>query len=322
MEVLRWALVGLGIIFAVWYFGGGQGRSSSFSGPFLNPPAPISTGDAYGPSGSDFFYSGNTNTGNTGSQTQEKPPYIQEVIKILREKGETEETINGATKTSIFGDRVSFENAYNTRETDPQKEYILIRASYQNAEPIIITGWQIKSLLTGNSVVIGSGTYLPDQYTITTAQAIALSPGGAAALVTGRSPLGASFRSNICTGYYEYLQDFVPPLPIECPLPEDDFQYAGTTSDGQCLDYLESLNQCQPHLQAIPLSLTNNARCQEFISQYVNYSGCVSLHKNEPGFYKNGWRIYFSRGQELWRDKREVLVLYDREGRIVDSITP
>ncbi|MBI4120862.1 MAG: hypothetical protein HY457_01225 [Parcubacteria group bacterium] len=250
------------------------------------------------------------------------PTYVETVEETLREKGTSEEEIDRVTKTSIFGEKVGFERASGASQTDPQKEYILIRASYQNKEPVTITGWQVKSILTGNVAAIGTAAYLPQPGMVNASQLVALAPGGKAYLVTGSSPIGASFRINSCIGYYEQFQDFLPPLPSECPHPKDDFQNSGTTSDGQCLDYLETLNQCEAHVQAIPLSMTGNPVCQDFISQYVSYGGCVTLHKNETDFYKNEWRIYFGRGQELWRDKRELLVLYDAQGRIVDSIAP
>ncbi|MFZ2205692.1 MAG: hypothetical protein WAV23_03820 [Minisyncoccia bacterium] len=46
---LKWLIFVLIGLWFVWFFTGGPQRYSSNQGPFLRPPAPIDTGEIYGP---------------------------------------------------------------------------------------------------------------------------------------------------------------------------------------------------------------------------------------------------------------------------------
>ena len=46
---LGWLVVILIILWFVWFFTGGPQKYESKAGPFLKPPAPIDTGEIYGP---------------------------------------------------------------------------------------------------------------------------------------------------------------------------------------------------------------------------------------------------------------------------------
>ncbi len=49
MKDLKWLLVILVVLWFVWYLSGGRMHKIANDGPFLNPPAPIDQGGAYGP---------------------------------------------------------------------------------------------------------------------------------------------------------------------------------------------------------------------------------------------------------------------------------
>lgn len=48
LKELKWFILVLVAMWVVWFFTGGPTRFASKAGPFLRPPAPISTGEIYG----------------------------------------------------------------------------------------------------------------------------------------------------------------------------------------------------------------------------------------------------------------------------------
>lgn len=206
-----------------------------------------------------------------------------------------------------------FLRASASKETDPQKEYLEIRIS-SKIEPVLITGWKLKGK-EGLEIAVGNGAYLPYSGQVNPQEPIYLKPNGKAIIVTGRSPLGTSFRLNICTGYFNQFQKFYPSLPQECP--EIDEKEVPLTYPDACYDFVRGLPRCRMPL-SIPPAAGND--CILFINKKANYSDCVALHKNEPDFYKGEWRVYLGRDKELW-GKRDKISLIDGERKIVDEVS-
>lgn len=46
---LKWLILILVVLWALWFFAGGPNKPESKAGPFLKPPAPIDNGQVYGP---------------------------------------------------------------------------------------------------------------------------------------------------------------------------------------------------------------------------------------------------------------------------------
>ena len=204
-------------------------------------------------------------------------------------------------------------NVRNARESNPNQEYVEIQASKDNKNPLNISGWKLKGKI-GLDVAIGQGTilYVPGQ--ANPQQVIVLKPGEKAIIVTGLSSLGTSFKLNKCAGYFEQFQDFTPRLPRECPLAEDE-DLPNNLKDA-CLDFIERIGRCEV-VESIPPAMDQT--CQNYVSTKISYKSCVEAHKNDTDFYKPEWRIYLGRGEELWKRSREVIVLTDQNGKIVDS---
>ncbi len=210
--------------------------------------------------------------------------------------------------------------AYINRSGDPTQEYATIRVNYNIKENIPVTGWVLRSVNSGNSVTIPKGTYLYFAGIANTEDNILLTSGDTLYLVTGISPNGASFKVNKCSGYLGQFQTFVPYLSTNCPAPrnEDLSSIPKTTANERCFDYIDSMSSCRIQTETPPQYL--GAECNNFISKKVNYPSCVETHKNDKDFYGNEWRVYLKRGQNLWKDRRETIVLYDNDGKIVDSL--
>ncbi|MCX6702041.1 MAG: hypothetical protein NTX96_02495 [Candidatus Zambryskibacteria bacterium] len=210
--------------------------------------------------------------------------------------------------------------SYINRSTDPSQEYVTIKVSYGAVGTIPVTGWILKSLDSGTQVTIPKGTYLFFTGMMNAEDDIYLNANDVLYLITGISPVGASFKVNKCSGYLGQFQTFIPYLNTNCPAPrnEDLSSIPNSVRNGACLDYIDSMNQCQIRTES-PL-VNWSSECIDFIYNKINYPSCVDIHKNDGDFYEKEWRVYLKRSESIWRDKRETIVLYDNVGKIVDTL--
>lgn len=206
------------------------------------------------------------------------------------------------------------------RADNVDKEYVEIRASKENTSIISLKGWRLKSAISGRSLEIEEASYLPNFGQVNTELPVNLKAGDKAFITTGRSPIGVSFRVNKCSGYYQQFQRFTPRLKEQCPEPEDEiFSYEGDQSifiDNACLDFVERIPRCEIRVSNIPKELSFT--CQQAIADEISYNSCITNHKDDDDFIKPEWRIYLKRESELWREKREIIVLLDQNGKTVD----
>jgi hypothetical protein len=197
-----------------------------------------------------------------------------------------------------------------------------IRADRNNTAPISITNWRIGSVISGSSFKIDGGVQLPRSGIVSSEGPILLNPGDKAYIATGRSPIGVSFRTNVCTGYFEQFQDFSPSLKKECPYPEDELEVTTEvirTFGNQCLDFIDRMPRCIMQVGTLPYG--SSSECTEFINTEINYTGCIENHRDDTNFYKNEWRVFLGRDREIWREKRETIILLDSDGKTVDTYT-
>lgn len=201
------------------------------------------------------------------------------------------------------------------RRTDPKSEYIEIKASSGNSSQIDITNWTVEGK-RGLDLKIPQAVRLYQSNQVNWKENVFLMPGDKAIIATGHSPIGDSFLLNKCSGYFSQFQSFSPNILLQCPYPKNE-EWSFSLSD-DCLDYIDRLPKCEANFTH-PFYLENN--CIEAINKTLNYNKCVDLHKSDDDFYKKEWRIYLGRDEELWKDRRENIVLRDSKGKIVDEIS-
>ncbi len=205
------------------------------------------------------------------------------------------------------------------------EEFLTLRAGYNLTTPIRITGWYVKSLVSGRSAKIPEGIRMLTGSRWFSGDAIILSEGDVAYLSTGGSAgINTSFLTNQCIGYLAQNNRFTPTPYASCPLLEDenlaDFDLSFNDFDDEdefdeCMDAIESVPACQRG--DVPSSLTRD--CRSFIREYSTYDGCVKLHRNDPDFLGNEWYVFLnSNKSDLWREEREAIALFDQNGLIVD----
>lgn len=230
------------------------------------------------------------------------------------EPADTSQTITENTPAKEPEPAVRVYNS-NTWTEKPEEEYIEIQAEYSNTKEINISGWKLQNR-DGKIFTIPSGAKLPYTGRINVQENIKLGPGEKAIIITGKSPIGASFRPNICTGYFNRLYEFKPRLPENCPEPYKESWV--NTQDNACFSYLKTLPRCQtPTLSTAPSNV--NFSCRETIDQNLNYAGCVNAHKNNAGFFANEWRVYLEQNGEIWSNIRETIKLFDQNSKPISE---
>lgn len=209
---------------------------------------------------------------------------------------------------------------YINRADKPENEYLALHVNDNFKDIVQISGWQIKSLSTGSVASIPSGTQLYFSGSTNSESPIILYPGDNFYVITGVSPIGYSFRVNKCSGYLSQFQTFIPYLYTNCPRPADEdlSSIPKLVINEECLDYINSYPNCS--IRTDPLPKNWSAECNKFIYEKINYSSCVNTHKSDSDFYQKDWRVYLKRSDTLWKSRRENIVLYDSEGKIVDSL--
>ena len=299
-------------IFVIWAGTGGPSRPISWAGPFLNPPAPLGSGTAYSLPSAGF---------NIGAFAGGLGNLPRQAEQVAEDMGELEKQLAAAKKfgePSVYRGLVTFERySSGPKATTAKNESVSIRLSSRANESVRIDGWKLVSSVTGQSATIPQGTEIPRSGIINAIEPIMLRPGDTAAISTGRSPIGASFRENRCIGYFEQYQKFTPSLPKTCPVPEDEFDrfYDAPLRDDTCRTFIKAIPRCTL-ISSIPPIFAST--CGGFIGTYLNYNGCITAHGSERDFLGTSWRIFIGRDSELWKAKYETIKLIDRDGKTVD----
>jgi hypothetical protein len=237
---------------------------------------------------------------------------VEDVAKAIQKLKEEQES-------SPLKGIVSLSRA-NAGQRLPEKEYLTVTISRSAPSAgILVSGWKVQSMITGKSATVTQGTALAYTGRSNPSEPIIAKPGDKIVILTGRSPVGVSFRTNMCTGYFEQFQDFEPSLRRSCPSPDEDILYALQAGiNDACMDYIESLRSCEMPLRGLPAGLPSE--CYAYISEKVNYAGCVATHRGDADFDGNEWRIYLGQSGELWKERREVIKLLDQNGKTIDAV--
>ena len=315
MEHDAWFFIGVFVfIFLIWIATGGPTHPIAFSGPTLAAPRELGGGTYLSFPRASFGFGGTTIS----------LPGSSHGSSLTGTQGSLPNLPSGSTfgEVSPYRGIVSMNHYVSgAGSIDPKNEYIELAVAQNATVPVDISGWTIKSDATGSAMIIPKGTEVPSSGTINAAQDIILTAGVRALLISGQSPIGASFRENKCIGYFSTFQKFSPTLPQNCPTPSSEmpsFYGTGYIRDAVCIEYVNKLSRCQVALT--PPAGTTSA-CQSFVVKYLNYNGCVSAHQSDADFAGDTWHIYLGRSNTMWRTQHEVVKLLDKDGKTVDAFS-
>lgn len=209
------------------------------------------------------------------------------------------------------------------RETNPDREYLMLYANGNSTSSINISNWYLESYVTGETATIPQGDRVLMKWRSPQYEDIRLEPGESAYLITGESPLGFSFHENKCTGYFRTERNFSIQPNSYCPNPMDEM--LGTEmidlDDDACYSFVERMRTCEVPDEDIIDSTRLTSSCRRFLNNYFGYNNCVAQHVSDPYFDNVGyWHIYLDQNSNLWRDKREIIQLKDEFDHVVDVI--
>lgn len=319
--------------FLLWFVSGGPTREISFAGPYITPITDVGDEqEGYGDDGGifEFVRGGSGSAGNVGwnwgaSSNSQGSASEQDIQRGLQNAEDDLRRLEGsAAEIKAFGDPSPYRDQVDIVSVSPSseraQEYVTIQVRSNASGPVTISGWKVRSDASGKSATIPYGSELPKSGLNTTAS-IVLSPGERAILTTGSSPVGVSFRENMCTGYFAERQTFTPYMGGSCPTPLNEFErfYVGNKlDDDTCYSFVSSARTCTA-VTDTPAYLTN--ACEDLVSDYLYYGGCVAAHRYDTRFRGTTWRIYLERGSSLWKTSREAVKLLDQNGKTVDLYT-
>ncbi|HEY4517007.1 MAG TPA: hypothetical protein VJG64_03605 [Candidatus Paceibacterota bacterium] len=303
------------IVILLWFLGGGVGKiignAGSFSFSFQN----ILSGSTSLASFKLPFQPPTLPQIPTATGDQSPPEYSP-----YQEYTPTAASEAGYGNPSSYAGQVALAQGTATTQT-AIGQYIEIALSPGAPTPLTLSGWSLRSALSGVRAYIPEASTVFAMGRVNTVAPVRLSPGAVAIVATGPSPVGVSFAENMCTGYLGTLQPFVPPLPQSCPSPQ--LQIPRTASNEKrlgsaCMDYIQALPPCT--FPANPPSSISSA-CRGEIQTALSYGGCVNAHKNTNAFNLNSWRLYLARTTPLWGAQHDAIQLLDGEGNIVNVLT-
>lgn len=301
-----------------------------FSNIGTSTPSYVSTNDSAEP---NLYY---TEPGeNSGSSSYISPPpppptltpqQIEDrVAQIYRELDTLRDEVREATlrePVSPYAGKVDV-SVGSVYETDPNHEYLILRSNYNATTTLPISGWYLESYVTKERAALPYGDRRMTSWRSPASEEIFLAPNETAYLMTGESPIDASFHENICTGYLNDERDFYPSLSERCPYPRDEMERLGNIKldNDTCYEFIERLSSCTVPTEEDIDAADINGVCLRFVENTFNYNDCVALHQYDPYFERDGyWRIYLGEHNELWRPEREIIRLMDENDKVIDVI--
>lgn len=228
-------------------------------------------------------------------------------------------------RRSPYYGKVRLSNISGLNQSDPSREYMNLYANLKKDESLKITGWYLQSEVTGYYAVIPGAALLPFPFVKDESEVVLLQ-GDRVVLTKGFSPIGISFRTNKCSGYFEENRTFYPGLSLQCPLPRDEelptFSSVYDRND-ECVRLIERIPRCQTvtnqYLRDLPDTVP--AACKDYMTANINYNSCVAGHFGDTDFPGKEYRIYLNKFGPLWRPRHDTINLHDKEGLIVSTIS-
>ncbi len=224
-------------------------------------------------------------------------------------------------KSPYAGYITFLERDTSIRKSDPNEEYVVLLVSRALQSPVNITGWRLFDYTNRVSYKIPSGVDIVDPGRVYGLGNIVVGGGDRIIVVSGRSPIGDSFRVNKCLGYRQQFKDFSPSIKEVCEDPENillanqDVPF----TDDKCFDVVEDLDECEAVVD-IPSGVSR--ACKSFLRDELTEEGCVKRDRNNPDFLLPEWRIFLDSRKELWEDKkRNAIYLIDNNNKLVAVFT-
>ena len=186
---------------------------------------------------------------------------------------------------------------------------ITLYASNISASTTIdVTGWQIKTKKSGETIPQAVNVYDPSGLTAPTD--IRIQNGDNVYLYSTPGPF--NLRLNKCIGYIARSNPTIPPIPQSCPS-VDRSQIQNFT--GACQNYILSVPNCTvPDLNDIRIPY-NDYGCRNYLAN-MNYLTCFTNHAGDSDFLSHQIMVWM--GANVVDQYHDQVQLLDRKGLLVD----
>jgi hypothetical protein len=186
---------------------------------------------------------------------------------------------------------------------------ITLYASMAASSTVDVTGWQIKTKQSGETLPQAVNLYTPSG--LAPATDIEMHNGDNVYLYSSRGPF--NLRLNECIGYIAQNNPTIPSISSYCP-PIDRSEIQNFT--GACQNYILSIPSCTvPDLNDIRIPI-NDYACRDYIANDLNYNACFNAHASDPNFLMN--QIWVWMGANVADQYHDQVQLLDRNGLLVD----
>ena len=216
--------------------------------------------------------------------------------------------------TSTYYGQIRIYSLGGNNRRDPTNEYIVIRNQGTSTEPINLTGFRLVTT-SNEEFVIPKAHNLLD-LAPTGEVDIRLPMRGYVRIVAGIQPKYKNFRENICAGYFNEFTDFNEEIDDNnCPRP--DVRSVSPKLPDHCIRIFESRNSCRT-VNQLTIQVPE---CTAYAAAHFNYQGCLRDNRNRSDFYSDIWHVWMQRNKKFLRYIHDNVMLYDPEGKLVDTFT-
>lgn len=333
MLLLFLVLIGIGVL--VFRLSGSGAeisrRTNFFSNPFTLLFEPNGSGTTTPPNGMPFPYpdSPEIPLDDALGSDSDNANVASTRVELAAIEGEYDTLNRRILDAKDFGSPspyrglVYIDESYGGVSADePALEYVILTADAENGAPISISGWSLQSIVQHTRAYIPQGARVLTAHRVPNIAAMQLDPGNRAIISSGHSPVGVSFKENLCTGYLGQFQTFVPSLEERCPTPEKEVSSepaTARTNDPYCVSFANSIPQCHFYVGEPPQNVT--PPCFSFVRNELTFAGCTARHSWRPSYLGDTWRIFLGEEHELWSGDHDSIRLLDASGRTVDVWT-
>ncbi len=314
-----WFIGGMVALALLWYATGGYQSPTARGGQFIKPLAPLDSGTIYG-----SYREGGPVETKTKLDVPESPlTFIKDASTLVKgffipvpEKNVEKKTTDEPA-ASLLTQKLSFDGIAGAKKSNIHEEYIRIIGG-SRADQTSLRGITLSGKKTDTAYTIPFATeILKLGETPKTAPVIA-SKDSRIIVSSGRSPVGASFRVNMCTGYLGQFQTFTPTLKKECPDPLVELSKTPIAKELACIDFVATIPRCEVYNKSFPANISN--ACKAFVTEKLSYNGCVTAYEKDTDFLTHEWRLFLNQSNELWDNKTDIIRLSDDKGRTIDAL--
>lgn len=226
---------------------------------------------------------------------------------------------NPETTVRVSEDPVMYSDSVNLKKV---QNHLEVEFDTTNVSSFSPSFWRISSRELGSSSIIGPVVSFFVQGVVNQSESLTITKPTRLVINEGRSPVGASFRINSCSGYLSQFQNFSPALERNCKSwnRDDLVDMEGSSELSEsCLTLIENIPPCLVMYDGFPEG--TSLSCQEFIANNLNYNSCVDIHKSDPDFFTNEWRIYLGSEEPLFESEDDIIEIHDENGRLVKNLS-